>query len=211
MQQQLDVIGCLNILDVESVLTAALLDKLLAAGVFDLNQVTNDQGSYVFVTAPSAFHKFVNPMVDDCFDMAKALVSALTYGMTIRSAGTGRIGMLPALLGKLIAGGEIGPATAIGQDYRVLEVNRVVKLRRDPFYPDRFRMTLRKKDVGQLALQVLTQGNAFEQSLAHIPSAPMTGYSGPEENRVSVRKKQSNLSKNTTRDILEAVRGGRVL
>jgi hypothetical protein len=68
--------------------------------------------------------------------------------------------MLPALLGKLIGGGEIGPATAIGQDYRVLEVNRVVKLRPDATYPNRFFMKLLKKEVGELALHVLTQGNA---------------------------------------------------
>jgi hypothetical protein len=117
--------------------------------------------------------------------------------------------MLPALLGKLIGGGEIGPATAIGQDYRVREVNRVVKLRPDAFYPNRFYMKLVKEEVGQLALHVLTQGNAYAQSLTALPSAPMSGYVGPEESRTSVRKRQSSMSKRTTRDILEAVRGGR--
>jgi len=118
--------------------------------------------------------------------------------------------MLPALLGKLINGGAIGPATAIGQDYRVLEVNRVVKLRPDTTYPNRYYMRLLKREVGQLALHVLTQGNAYAQSLTDLPSAPMSGYVGPEESRTSVRKKQSTMSRRTTRDVLEAVRGGRV-
>jgi len=61
---------------VENILSKALLEKLVAAGLYDLNQVTNEQGSHVYVTAPSAFHKFVDPMVDDCFDMAKSLVAA---------------------------------------------------------------------------------------------------------------------------------------
>ncbi len=202
--------GCLTASHVEKMLSRQLFEKLVAAGVYDLNQVTNEQGSHVYVTSPSAFHKFVDPMVDDCFDMAKSLVTALYYGMNSRSSSQGRISMLPALLGKLIGGGEIGPATAIGQDYRVLEVNRVVKLRPDPSYPNRFYMRLLKPEVGQLALHVLTQGNAYAQSLADLPSAPMSGYVGPEESRTSVRKKQSTMSKRTTRDVLEAVRGGRV-
>ena len=91
-------------------------DKLVAAGVYSLNQVTNRaEQPRSYVDSPSAFHKFVDPMVDDCFDLAKALVAALTYGMRARSASQGRISMLPALLGKLIGGSEIGPATAIGQ------------------------------------------------------------------------------------------------
>ncbi len=146
--EQLSESGCLTSADVDRVLSKPLFEKLVAAGVYDLNQVTNEQGSHAYVTVPSAFHKFVDPMVDDCFDMAKSLVAALTYGMKSRSAYKGRIIMLPALLGKLISGSEIGPATAIGQDYRVLEVNRVVKLRPARRNPGRFYMKLLKKEVG---------------------------------------------------------------
>ena len=207
--ERLAKLGCLTATYVESVLSQPLFEKLIAAGVYDLNQVTNEQGVHIYVTSPSAFHKFVDPMIDDCFDMAKSLVAALSYGMKSRSSSQGRIDLLPSLLGNLIAGYEVGPATAIGQDYRVLEVNRVVKLRPDIKYPSRYHMKLLKKEVGQLALQVLTQGNASGQALTDIPSAPMGGYVGPEDSRVSVRKRQSKPSKRTTLDVLEAVRGGR--
>lgn len=209
--EQLSKTGCLTAVNVEQVLSKRLFDKLVAAGVYDLNKVTNEQGSHVYVTAPAAFHKFVNPMVDDCFDMAKSLVAALSYGMQARHASHGRISMLSALLSKLINGNEVGPATAIGQDYRVLEVSRVVKIRPDIGISGRFFMRLLKKEVGQLALHVLTQGDANAQSLNDLPSAPMSGYVGPEESRASVRKTQSQKSKRSTRDVLEAVRGGRVL
>lgn len=209
--EQLSKSGCLSIQHVENVLSKQLFEKLVAAAVYDLNEVTNEQGSHVYVTAPAAFHKFVDPMVDDCFDMAKSLVAALTYGMVSRASSQGRINDLPALVGKLISGREVGPTTSIGQDYRVLEVNGVVKLRRDANYANRYYLRLLKKEVGHLALHVLTQGNAYAQSLADLPSAPMAGYIGPEESRTSVRKNQSPLSKRATRDVLEAVRGGRVL
>jgi len=207
--EQLGKTGCLSAQHVDKVLSGPLFEKLIAAGVYDLNQVTNEQGSHVYVTAPSAFHKFVDPMIDDCFDMAKSLVAALSFGMKGRSSSQGRIDLLPKLLGNLIAGIEVGPATAIGQDYRVLEVNRVVKLRPDVRYPNRYHMRLLKREVGELALQVLTQGNASAQALTDFPSAPMSGYVGPEESRTSVRKRQSKPSKRTTLDVLEAVRGGR--
>lgn len=209
--ERLAKIGCLTAPQVESVLSKPLFEKLVAAGLYDLNGVTNERGCHVYVTAPAAFHKFVDPMVDDCFDMAKALVAALTYGMMSRPHSQGRINDLPTLVGKLIAGREVGPTTSIGQDYRVLEVNRVVKLRPDARYQNRFYLRLLKKEVGQLALQVLTQGNAYAESLTGLPSAPMSGYVGPEASRTSVRKNQSQMSKRTTLDILEAVRGGRLL
>jgi len=207
--EQLAKSGCLTAQHVERVLSEPLFEKLIAAGVYDLNQVTNEQGSHLYVTSPSAFHKFVDPMIDDCFDLAKSLVAALSYGMKSRSSSQGRIEILPRLLGNLIAGAEVGPATAIGQDYRVLEVNRVVKIKPDIRFPSRYYMKLLKKEVGQLALQVLTQGNASAQALTEFPSAPMAGYVGPEDSRISVRKRQSKPSKRTTLDVLEAVRGGR--
>lgn len=209
INHQLAKSGCLGVSHVEKVLSQPLFEKMVAAGAYDLNQVTNEQGSHVYVTLPSAFHKFVDPMVDDCFDMAKSLVAALSYGMNARSSSVGRIDLLPRLLGNLIAGREVGPATAIGQDYRVLEVNRVVKLRADTTYPNRYHMRLLKIEVGQLALHVLTQGNAYAQSLTELPTAPMSGYVGPEASRTAVRRKQTTMSKRTTRDVLEAVRGGR--
>ncbi len=200
--------GCLSYKSIEHKLSTPVFEKLIAAGMFDLNHVTNEQGGHIYVTSPSAFHKFVDPMIDDCFDMAKTLVAALSYGMAERSSGSGRIAQLPALLGKLIAGAEIGPATAIGEDYRVLEINRVVKIRPHPSLTRRFFMRLLKKEVGELALQVLTRGNAYSQPFTVLGSKPMSGYLGPEEKRASVRKTQSAMSKRTTRDILEAVRGG---
>jgi hypothetical protein len=158
------------------------------------------------VTAPAAFHKFVNPFVDDAFDMAKALVAALSYGITRSSAGRGRIMMPAVLIGKLVSGREIGPATAIGEDYRVLEMKRVIQLRHDS--GSRYYMKLLKRDIGELALQVLTQGgtptNVLDSSTT--PTAAMSGYTGPEQERSTMRRKQSVPSKKHTNDVLQTLR-----
>ena len=201
-----DARGCVGINEGERILGKKILDKLIAAGMFDLNIVSNDRGEHVFITSPDSFHKFVDPMVDDCFDIAKALVSALTYGMTRRRPSQGRIHSISLLLGRLIDGNTVGPATAIGRDYHVLEHNRVVKI-----IPDNnlFSMRLLKKEIGILALDVLTKGDANFTAIDRLPGAPMTDYIGPEDGRVRIRKQQNARGKRDTENILNALRGGR--
>jgi hypothetical protein len=146
-------------------------------------------------------------MVDDAFDLAKALVAALTYGMTLRSQGTGRIGAISALLRKLIGGQEVGPATAIGEDYRVLEMKGVIQTRPGPRYG--YLMQLKKKDIGQMALAVLTTGETASTNAVDRPFGGMSGYAGPEHTRFEFRRKrQTPESKKLTRDVLAALRTG---
>lgn len=196
--------GCVDRDRVKKLLTEPLFEKLMAAGFYDVNMVTNDQGEHAFVTAPSAFHKFVDPMVDDAFDLAKALVAALTYGIAKSDPARGRITMPSILLNKLVHGAEVGPATAIGQDYKVLEVRRVIKLR--PSGRGMYFMKLLKRDIGEIAQQVLTYGGATDQVLGSIASAAMTGYAGPEESRTTLRRNQNQPSRKHTRDILQTLR-----
>lgn len=196
--------GCVDRDQVKGLLTDPLFEKLMAAGFYDVNMVSNNQGEHAFVTAPAAFHKFVDPMVDDAFDLAKALVAALTYGMAKSDPGRGRIVLPSILLNKLVAGSDVGPATAIGQDYKVLELRRVIKLR--PAGRGMYFMRLLKRDIGEIAQQVLTHGGASDQVLGSIPSAAMTSYAGPEESRSTFRRNQNQPSRKHTGDILQTLR-----
>ena len=113
--------------------------------------------------------------------------------------------MLPSvLIGKLVSGREIGPATAIGEDYKVLELKRVIQLRHAG--GGRYYMRLLKRDIGELALQVLTQGSPPTNVLGTPPTAAMSGYTGPEQSRSSMRRKQSAPSKKHTNDVLQTLR-----
>ena len=203
-----DEYGCMSAHKAVRILTPPLFKKLVAAGRYDISTVSNPSGSYHFATLPSAFHKFHSPLVDDCFDLAKSLVASLTYGMHFRTRYSGRIRVLPALLGRLIAGREVGPATAIGSDYRILEVQRVVALREDPENPGRFYMRLLKREVGELALQVLTEGSVDPSAPLNFSTASLTQYRGPEDSRTLVRKHQGSLSKRATMEVLDAIRSG---
>jgi hypothetical protein len=204
--------GCLGLGEVELILGVPLFEKLNAAGMYDVNQVSNPSGEFSFITRPSAFHKFNDPLVDDAFDLAKALVAALFYGMTQSSAGRGRIAMIGVLLRKLIRGETVGPATAIGEDYRILETRGVIRVRKAKSYGHM--MKLLKRDVGEMALNVLTNGETASINVIDRPlPGKMTDYFGPEKTRSDFRRKQAPLSKHLTEDILQALRteGGKVL
>jgi len=68
-------------------------------------------------------------------------------------------------------------------------------------------MKLLKKDIGELALQVLEFGDASEQSLLGADfSGNVINYAGPEEKRTYTRKKQTESIKGSVAEILRTFR-----
>lgn len=199
--------GCITIEKAKLILGEQLLAKLQSIGMYDFNEVSNAKETKTFVTKPSAFSKYGNPFEEDALDLAKAFVSSLYYGINFSSSGRGRITMLKALLNKLVRGYEVGPATAIGEDYKLLELKRVIQLRREPNSTMDY-MKLLKKDVGALAMQVLEFGDTTEQTVlgANIYSGSVTNYVGPEQKRYNNRKKQNTTSKKSVADLLRTFR-----
>jgi hypothetical protein len=191
------------------VLGESLFSKVCSVGLYDINAVCNNTEEVGFITLPSAFSKYSNAQVDDAFDLAKAFVSSITYGMTKSQYERGQIRMVEALLQALIRGEAVGPVAAIGQDYKVLETKGVVKVaigskkgRTGPM------MKLLKKEVGILALQVIQNGDASEHSLSSLPTAAVSQYKGPEINRAIVRKRQVSENATATNGILSSLRKG---
>lgn len=193
----------------KKVLGEILFEKVTAIGLFDINVVNNNTEAVGFLTLPSAFSKYSNSMVDDAFDLAKAFVSSITYGMTKSDHARGKIQMVDALLSALVNGESIGPVQAIAEDYKVLELKGVVvvkegtkKGRTGPM------LSLLKKEVGDLALQAIRKGDVSEHSLSELPSAAVSTFQGPEHNREKVRRKQTLRSPKATNDMLSILRTG---
>lgn len=209
--QELDEIlktqGCVPISIAQNILGESLLRQLQSIGLYDINTVNNEAGKFRFVTKPSAFSKFGNSAVEDAFDLAKTFVTSLTFGITQSQATRGRITKIQSLLQKLIDGDWVGPATAIGQDYKILEMRGVVQVKQSLQYPDRFLMKLLKRDVGELALEVITSGDISTEAVL-LQSASVTGYTGPERNRVYERKRQSPEIQNHVGELLDILRTG---
>jgi hypothetical protein len=206
LTERLKASGCLAKSEAIRALGKKLYSKMCAIGFIDENSIGNEAGTFSFVTRPAAFSKFTNTAADDAFDLAKAFVTSLTYGMTSSTHGRGRIRMIGALMQKLIDGAYVGPATAIGQDYKVLELKGVVEVR--PYGDGRFLMRLLKREVGQLALQVITEGEAGGTSLLEMPGVSATTYDGPETNRSILRKKQAEPLKKGVARLLSDLRTG---
>jgi hypothetical protein len=200
---------CAPVQTIKKILGDILFDKVIAIGLFDINVVSNSIGEVGFMSLPSAFSKFSNSMVDDAFDLAKAFVSSITYGMTKSAYARGKIQMVDCLLRSLINGESVGPVNAIAEDYKVLELKGVVQVkngskkgRTGPM------LKLLKKEVGELALQAIQQGDVSEHSLESLPSAAITKFSGPEYTREKVRRKQKEFSPKATNDMLSVLRTG---
>lgn len=203
---KLQASGCLPLKSATNLLGKDLFDRLHSIGMFDVSVVGNDQGKNYFVTRPAAFSKFTDTIADDALDLAKALVASLTYGMTISSYYRGRIQMVSALMQKLIAGGTVGPATAIGNDYQALEFKGVVEV--TPAHGGMFTMRLLKPEVGRLALAVIQQGDITAESIAALPGAKVTEYLGPEATREVLRKNSTEAVKLKARNLLQEIRTG---
>lgn len=211
---ELQTKSCISYEEAQLILGPILCAKIMGLGIFDVNVVANQLGSNAFVTLPSAFHKFSSSMVDDAFDLAKAFVSSITYGMTKSTSNRGKITMVRQLLQTLVRGEPVGPAPAIEQDYKVLEMKGVVKVyqgTKNGYFGKRsgWLMELKKKEIGEIALQVIQEGDASEQSLTALPGALITQYRGPEDHRAISRRNQVEVDPAATNNILNALRFGK--
>jgi hypothetical protein len=211
LMEELQATACLPLERVTAVLGEGLFKKVFAIGLFDMNTVCNSSESIAFITLPSAFSKYSSSMIDDAFDLAKAFVCSITYGMTKSTHARGRISMVSRLLEVLIRGQEVGPVQAIAEDYKLLELKGVVSVRigsrngrHGPI------LKLLKPEVGELALQVIQTGDASEHSLLSLPTAKVTSFRGPEHNREIIRKHQREINPKMTNDMLSALRRGRI-
>lgn len=187
----------------------SLFQKVTAIGLFDISVVSNSNEDVGFLTLPSAFSKYSNSMVDDAFDLAKAFVSSVTYGMTKSSYQRGQIQMVDALLSTLVRGDSVGPVAAIAEDYKLLELKGVVEVKQGTKKGRTGPMLrLLKTEVGELALQAIRQGDVSEHSLSSLPTAAVTTFSGPEHNREKIRRTQTKISPKATNDMLSILRTG---
>ena len=198
--------GCVTLEQAHAVTSKPLFEKMHSIGLFDVSKIGNEYGSHYFVTRPAAFSKFTSTIADDAFDLAKAFVSSLTYGMTSSSFGRGRIQAISALMTKLISGAWIGPATAIGHDYQALEMRGVVQVR--PSKGSMYTMRLLKPEVGRLALAVIQEGETTSEALSQLPSAAVNQYTEPELNRSIVRRNITEPLRKGVGDLLMELRTG---
>jgi len=194
--------------DARKVLGDDLYGRVIGVGLFDRLEVSNNTEAVGYLASPVAFQKFGRPFEEDPIDDAKALLASLTYGMTRSSSSRGRIDYPIALLRKLIAGDEVGGAygaSAIGEDYKELEKRQVVQV--SPAGRGRYRMSLLKKDVGELALTII-KGNLAATEVVLMDGSSAKSFSGPGETRKRIREKQTVVDSRHMTSALDRLRNG---
>jgi hypothetical protein len=196
--------GCVLKSKLIGILGDALWGKLHQIGFYDVSTVSNNSGDTEFVSLPGALSKYVPESLADMLDDAKALASSLTYGIAISDTVRGRIQMPSQLLSKLISRGYVeGRAFAIASDYHVPEQRGVVQVTRTD---QGYRLTLLKKEVGEMARALILEGDASEVAAGLMASGAAKAYRGPEMARVAARKPFVGASNRMVRSTLDILR-----
>ena len=159
IQHEVEEVGCSAFEQLAGRFPLAVLRAMEGLGLIDKQQVISPFGNLDFATLPQTFGVYGGDlgMAADCFHHAKMLLCCLRYGVIKSVGGRGRIVESTWILSKLLSGTEVGPCTAIGQDYGILEKEGIVQLRRAVGrFGEQYFMRLRKREVGELAMQVLT-------------------------------------------------------
>lgn len=140
-----------------------LISLLAKTGMIDISGVQLKTGTTAkeFPTSPDIWGVFSSGqnggLSKDLIDDSKLLLNSLRYGEIYSPASKGRINDPAILVGALIKRGQVGPATAIGEDYPLPLARGIVSITESRLYPGRFFMELRKKDVAESVRDVLEQ------------------------------------------------------
>jgi hypothetical protein len=136
----------------------------------------------------------------------------LRFGEVKSTSWRGRIDSTEKLINivnKLIRGEWVGPCTAIGQDYQLLERDGVIVTR--PGFPGTYSMKLRQKEVGLLVKQILEFGRAvpeMDTELQRLLEKQPLGYTIPEDRRAQILAKPTRGVAEIREKLLHSLRTG---
>lgn len=111
------------------------------------------------------------------------------------------------IVNKLLRGEWVGPCTAIGEDYKLLELDGVISVQP---YNGMYKMKLRQFEVGKLVKQMLEYNMVVNDSVNEIDvfnNLP-TGYIAPEERRKVIQADRTVPVKNIQEKFIASIRTG---
>lgn len=185
----------------------------IGLGLIEMSEVASPAGSAKFLTMPRlplpSVGKQTANLEDDVFHHSKMLLSSLRFGELRSSPSRGRIIEPYVLVRTLLERDRVGPCTAIGQDYVILEAEGVIKTTHaDDRWGNQFYMELRRREPAEIVMNLLKSdgGSAINaSSLSKNFELPLH-YAGPETARPEAAKRTKNQSPEALRQFLEALR-----
>ncbi|MDQ0176270.1 hypothetical protein [Bacillus chungangensis] len=183
-------------------------------GLLDGVTVQSPIGSATFFTTPHLKGQGVGNfnLSEDVFHKAKVLLSCLRFGQTKSTWGRGKISTLDKMLNiinKLLRGQWVGPATAIGQDYALLEIDGVIQTRSATPYG--FEMKLRQQEVGELVRQMITYNKVtleVGENIGDLLNYQPTGCIIPETRKNQILAKSTAPVESMRNKLLLTLRTG---
>jgi hypothetical protein len=132
-----------------------LVTFAVGLGLLDRTEILTKEGGITsFLTTPHLYGELAATQGKDVCDRIRLFLDSIRHGQHYGQWYTGRIQNPVTLLGKLIDTGEIGPCTAIGRDYLLVERAGVVKVKPST-KPGQFVMHIVQKDTVELIRDIL--------------------------------------------------------
>lgn len=140
---------------------ANLVEFAVGIGLLDKTQIiSGDGGVREFLTTPHIYGELAATQGKDVCDRIRLFLDSIRHGEHYGEWYTGRISDPERLLSRLVDNGEIGPCTAIGRDYQLVEKAGVINVRPSKFKPGQFVMELVQKDTVRLVRDIVAQKTA---------------------------------------------------
>jgi hypothetical protein len=161
---------------------------LAKVGIIDLSGIGTRGGTTrkEFPTAPQIWGRFTETgLSEDLIDDSKLLLNSFRYGEFYSPPDRGQIQDPLVLVSRLIDRGQVGAATAIGEDYPMPLARGIVSIVESRIHPGRYFMELRKRDVAEAVRDVLGQGaivSVGDDILQELPAG--AEFTSPEEVRI---------------------------
>ena len=182
-------------------------------GLLEVSEVASPAGTVKFVTsarlAPPSVGSQTSHLEDDVFHHSKMLLSSFRFGQLRSSSSRGRILEPAVLVDRLLKYGEVGPCTAIGQDYVTLEANGVIRtVPAKDRTGNQFRMQLRRREPAQIVLDLFESGASDTIAAKSVPQdlqLPLD-YTGPEASRATASRRVVHHDAGSVRAFMEELR-----
>ncbi len=129
-------------------------------GLVDRTVITVAEGEQnSFITTPHLYGELAATQGKDVCDRIRLFLDSIRHGQHYGKWYTGRIVDPAALLGKLVDKGQIGPCTAIGQDYQLVERAGIVNVKPSTIRKGQFVMKVVQEDTIELVRDIVSQTN----------------------------------------------------
>lgn len=188
-----------------------LLNMAIGVGILNRTEIiTRDGRTTAFLSSPHYYAHLEEEFGKDICDRVKLFLDSIRNGQHFGRPETGRIYNPPRLLEKLLNTGEVGPCTAIGKDYVLVEKEGIVQARPVSKGSGQHVMELIQRDTVKKVYEFLTASSAAEGSQIYGPAlfSAESSFRSEEEVRALAGELPQPMAE-VEQDIIRRIREGR--